>query len=80
MDLGAARRRALEPGNCFRCKKPGHFSRDCPDRYDIRAMTLDEIQEILEDRLAQLDIVAEDLPQTQVEASTSEEGFLPSSE
>ena len=25
MDLGAARRRALEPGNCFRCKKPGHF-------------------------------------------------------
>jgi hypothetical protein len=43
-------------------------------------MTLDEIQEILEDRLAQLDVVAEDLPQTPAETSTSEEGFLPSSE
>ena len=43
-------------------------------------MTLDEIQEILEDRLAQLDVVAEDLPQTLAEASTNEEGFPSSSE
>ena len=34
----------------------------------------------LEDRLAQLDVVAEDLPQTPAEASTNEEGFPSSSE
>jgi hypothetical protein len=80
MDLDAARRRALKPAECFRCKKTGHYSQNCPDRYDVRAMTLDEIQEIFENRLAQLDVAPADDPKPSAEPSAAEEDFLPSSE
>jgi hypothetical protein len=80
MDLDLARRRALASGNCFRCKKPGHFGKDCPDRYDVRVMTLDELQEIIEDRLAQLDVAPEESVRSLSETPTIPEDFPPRNE
>jgi Retrotransposon gag protein/Zinc knuckle len=55
MDLDTGRK-APTPPLCFRCKKPGHFGKDCPDRFDVRLMTTEELEETLELRMAQLDV------------------------
>ena len=47
---------------CFRCKKPGHFRKDCPTHFVIQSMTIDELQEALELKLAQLDVAPTDPP------------------
>ena len=70
---------ALKPARCFCCKKTSHYSQNCPDRYDVRAMTLDEIQEILKNRIAQLDVAPADDPEPSAEPLAAEEDFLPSS-
>jgi Zinc knuckle len=57
MDIDLARRRALPPALCFHCEKPGHLSKECPDRFDVQTLCIDKLQTLLEDRLAQLDVV-----------------------
>ena len=60
MDLDSSRNSAAPP-LCFRCKKPGHFGRDCPLRFDIRNMTTEELEEALNSRMTKLDIASPDL-------------------
>ena len=60
MDVDALHRKAAPEGSCFHCGKVGHFGKNCPDRFDIRLMTADEVQEVLENKLAQLDVVPEE--------------------
>jgi hypothetical protein len=56
MDVDQAKVKAGLPLSCFRCGKVGHFGWDCPDRFDVREMTTDELEAFLEDRLAHLDV------------------------
>lgn len=57
MDLdNGASRRSTTPLLCYCCKQTGHFGKDCPNQFDVREMTTDELQEILELRLAKLDV------------------------
>ena len=80
MDLDAARRKAGNSLLCYRCKAPDHLSRDCPTRFDVRTLTTDELQEILEGRLAQLDVVSEESPSEEKAESQKLEDFPTSSE
>jgi Retrotransposon gag protein/Zinc knuckle len=66
MDLDAARKKPAVP-TCFRCDLPGHFGRDCPNRFDVRTMTLDELQDALQERVTQLDVAEE--PEKETEQS-----------
>ena len=30
--------------NCYRCHKPGHLATDCPQKHDIRTLSVEEIE------------------------------------
>ena len=80
MDVDALRKRSALPPGCFRCGKPGHFSKNCPEPVDIRTLSIDELQEILEDRLAQLDVAPEEPPRSTDVMSQEVQDFQTDSE
>jgi hypothetical protein len=69
--IDLARRKTLPTASCFRCGKPGHFSKECPDHFDVRNLSIDELQEELENRLAKLDVAPPELP-----VNTEEEAMM----
>ena len=54
--------RAAATLHCFRCRLPGHFGKDCPNRFDVRHLTLEELQEVMQSKMTQLDVAPEDNP------------------
>ena len=66
--------------SCYQCGKLGHKAPDCNLRFDVQSCTVDELQSFLEDRLAELDVVAaeddatveEDRPKVQDFADSNE--------
>lgn len=80
MDIDTNRRRSPISLTCFRCGKTGHKVPDCPLQYDIRTLSTDELEAILEARLAKRDVVsAEDCPSI-AEEETPPQDFLPDNE
>jgi len=55
MDIDASRKMQPLPFSCYRCEKAGHKAPDCPTRFDIQELSIDDLQTYLEDRLAELD-------------------------
>ena len=63
---------------CYRCHLPGHFGKDCPTRFDVRIMSMDELQEVLENRMALLDATPPNpprLPEVSPEVTEATEDF-----
>jgi hypothetical protein len=56
MDIDASRAKQT-PQSCYRCAKTGHIAKDCPLRFDIRHMTFEERDTLLEDLMAAKDAV-----------------------
>ena len=56
MDIDTSRKTQLLPFSCYQCGKAGHKALDCPTRFDIRELSIDDLQTYLEDHLAELDV------------------------
>ena len=56
MDIDASQKMQPLPFSCYRCGKPWHKAADCPTRFDIRELSIDDLQPYLEDHLAELNV------------------------
>jgi hypothetical protein len=68
---------------CFRCGNTGHGARDCPQQFDVRSMTVDELNEAIEHRYAQMDVATEVIAVADTEGETGaalEGDFAPRNE
>ena len=58
MDVDTTRKtRSLPPRGCYRCGDANHLVRDCPHRMDVRQLTAEQQEELIEDLLALKDAV-----------------------
>ena len=71
MDVDAARKKLA----CYRCGSLEHLSNRCPLRFDIRNLSVEELQEHLSYRLAELDVAP-----MEPEPEEEKEDFVPNDE
>ena len=58
MDVDITRKtRSLPPRGCYQCEDANHLVRDCPHHMDVRQLTVEQREELIEDLLALKDIV-----------------------
>jgi len=63
--------RSLPPRGCYWCGEANHLVKDCPHRLDVRRLTTEQREELIEDLMALKDAVEEEEV-----CSASEEGFV----
>jgi len=56
MDIDASWKMQPLPFSCYQCGKAGHKAPDCPTRFNIQELSIDDLQTYLEDRLVELDV------------------------
>ena len=74
MDIDAAHRKAMPTMSCFRCGKVGHLSKECLDRFNVWTLSIDELEEMLQDCLAQLNVASPE-PSAPVPKESEPEDF-----
>jgi len=72
MDVDAVRKaRSLPPRGCYQCGEANHLVKDCPHCLDIRRLTAEQREELIEDLMALKNTVEEEEV-----CSALEEGFV----
>jgi hypothetical protein len=69
--------RPKEPSSivCFRCGQSGHLRPECPKRFDVRFMDLDERQAMAQEEFVALDVAATEARLVDEEIEKEKEGF-----
>jgi len=58
IDIDAVQKmRSLPPRGCYRCGEANHLVKDCPHRLDVRRLTTEQREELIEDLMALKDAV-----------------------
>jgi len=52
--------RSAPPQGCYRCGEPNHLVKDCPHHLDVRRLTAEQREELIEDLMALKDVAAEE--------------------
>jgi len=61
MDIDAVQKvRSLPPRGCYWYREANHLVRDCPHRLDVRKLTVEQREELIEDLMALKDVVEEE--------------------
>jgi len=61
MDVDTVRKaRSLPLQGCYRCGEANHLVRDCPHCLDVRKLTVEQREELIEDLIALKDAVEEE--------------------
>jgi len=62
MDIDAVCKTKAISDNCHRCRKTGHWVRNCDLHFNVCYMDADELESLLEDKLAVKDAVPAETP------------------
>jgi len=61
MDVDTVQKtRSAPPRGCYRCGEPNHLVKDCPHCLDVRRLTAEQQEELIEDLMALKDVAAEE--------------------
>jgi len=72
MDVDTVRKaRPTPPRGCYQCREPNYLVKDCPHCLDVRRLTVEQREELIEDLMALKDIVTEEKV-----GSSEEEDFV----
>jgi len=60
MDVDTVRKmHSLPPQGCYRCGEANHLVKDCPHHLDVRRLTVEQREELIENLMALKDAVEE---------------------